>query len=59
METEPTPLGGIANFALLQGKRYYVSKKGALWDTAVPPPSACNHCGATHWFWQCPDQGAE
>jgi hypothetical protein len=53
LETEITP-NGVVTFAFLSNKRYYLSKKGALWYTSVPPPAACHSCDAFHWFWECP-----
>ena len=52
MDTEVTP-NGVVTYAYLGSKRYYLSKKGALWDTSVPPPAPCHGCGAYHWFWEC------
>ena len=44
----PTTLG------ILDGKRFYFSKKGQFWDIARPPPTPCNACGEFHWAWECP-----
>jgi hypothetical protein len=51
VETHPR---GSVQFLLHQGKKWYVSQKSRqLWDTTLPPPSACFSCGEHHWFWQC------
>lgn len=57
VETEVTDHGTVT-WAFLDDKRYFLSKKGALWDTSVPPPAPCFSCGVQHWFWQCPKNGA-
>ena len=56
VETEVSP-GGVVTFAYLDGDRYYLSKKGALWNTQQPPPAPCYNCGSHHWFWECPQTG--
>ena len=53
LDTVSTPYGVIATFADVDGKRFYVSKKGQFWDVAYPPPALCNTCQAAHWFWEC------
>ena len=44
---------GVVTWAILGDAKYYVSKKGALWDTSLPPPAPCFGCGEHHWFWEC------
>jgi hypothetical protein len=53
VETEVTDHGTVT-WAFLREKRYFLSKKGALWDTSIPPPAPCFSCGTNHWFWECP-----
>lgn len=50
---QETTAHGATTFAYLDGHKYYVSKKGDLWDTTVPPPQACFRCGQAHWHWEC------
>jgi hypothetical protein len=59
VETVTTPYGSVVTFATLEGRKYYVSKKGQLWDTAVPPPALCNSCKLAHWFWECPEGASQ
>ena len=42
-------------FVTLNGRQYYRSSQGRLWDTAQPPPNPCRRCHALHWnFTPCP-----
>ena len=50
--TEQTP-HGISTFVTLDNHKYYMSKRGDLWDTSLPPPGACFECGQLHWHWEC------
>ena len=50
--------GAMVTWGTLDGIRYYVSKKGALWDIRNPPPGPCFTCGGQHWYWQCPATAA-
>ena len=50
--------GALVTWGTLEGTKYYVSKKGALWDIRDPPPGPCFTCGGQHWYWQCPAAAA-
>jgi hypothetical protein len=46
-------------FVQLQGRTYYKSSQGKLWDTAQPPPYPCRICHCLHWnFVPCPSPAA-
>ena len=42
-------------FVSMNGRTYYKSAQGKLWDTAQPPPYPCRLCHCLHWnFVPCP-----
>ena len=46
--------GKSVRFVSWKDAKYYVAQNtGRMYDVSVPPPSACDTCGAMHWFWEC------
>jgi hypothetical protein len=54
LEAEDLGSGRLVTVGHLQGRRYFLSGGGRLWDISQPPPTECNACGAFHWSWECP-----
>ena len=54
LEAEDLGNGRMVTVGHLQGRRYFLSGGGRLWDISQPPPTECNACGAFHWSWECP-----
>jgi hypothetical protein len=47
-----TPTTPTERFVIRQGRTYYRSKQGKLWDITQPPPYNCRRCHCLHWSWQ-------
>ena len=61
-QTGPGPRSrsaGRDRFVVQDGKPFYRSSQGKLWDTTQAPPYPCRRCRCLHWNWTpCPQPPA-